>query len=319
MKIIHIGGYHSITTTLAKYQARFGHDVSVLDTPGQEYAFEMPFECISQNQLAKELSQSQADVVQFHRCESIAAVMETDRELLSKLKGRAFLYSYGNESASLIALHDHLGLSAGFLRDSFVHVFWGTADSGELLDTLGSWSWLALPIDLALHQSGEAYEPRMSGIRVVHIPYRSARHDTATIERALREIQGADSRLAFEIVPPEKISSRDELHSLLRSCDIYLEHLSQSSFGILALEAMGLGRSVLSGNSSASHNEWAQLSTCPVIDVNADSLARRLGLILREPRCLKDIAKRSRQYVEQHHNAEIISRLMLDYYAKKCT
>lgn len=356
MRIAHIGGYHAITMTLAQEQLRQGHEVTVLGTSGAEYDFEMPFACVEVPNPAApdlkstgwrrwflrsadfssaaqpvpkkldplvELTQNHFDVIQFHRTDGLLRLMPLARrtmdEALRALResgARLFLFSYGVDPIAHSTERTRLELEDRAWSDYFECIFIGSPDNSELSQLARRWSWLGIPVDLEALVAAEPRAPKPGELTMLYIPYRVEPQESQAVITQVEQLGRAGFKFEFKLVHPEDIHSREMLLETIDGCDMLIEHLERQSFGLLAIEAMALGKTVLSGNAAGSRLAWEQLATCPVLDTTAENLEKRLTSIIREPRCLRDLGQRSRRYVETYHNSKAINLIMLEAYKR---
>ncbi len=320
MKILHIGGYHPVTVTLAREQIALGHDVTVIGTSGSEYFFEMPFACVEVEHKAREVADERYQVIHFHLTESLcnlnsregSAILPT-LQLLRESGAALFYYSYGDDFLVRPKASAALGLSNKTLMENFAHVFIGNADNLDLVSENTSWSWLGVGIDVASIPAPPVAEPK-GQLRILHVPYRVRPTETKLICEVLESMRAKGYKFELKILPPEQIVELTTLRRHLTECDLYIEQIERRSPGILALEAMAHGKTVLSGNAPEHHKTWEQLKISPVLHTTTETLARRIEGILREPRCLRDLNKRSRQYVDLFHDAKKNTGLTLRAY-----
>jgi len=322
MKILHVGGYHSLTLTFAKEQLKLGHEVTVMDTCGAEYFFEMPFACLEVKEKAAQIAKERYEIIQFHSAQSLfsfadGAALETTLKTLKSEGAKLLLYTYGEDSLAKAEAHLPADLSHRLLRESFDFLFIGSPDNMSFSSLGVPWGWLAMPLDLeTIPAEGQPAQNKKGELSFLHIPYRVPKEESDLIIEIMAALKGKGYRFNFKLVSPNEIIDGTNLLQTLADCNVYIEHLSKSSFGLPALKAMALGKTVLSGNSQSARQSWEQLSVCPILDTSSDNFERRVESILREPRCIKDLGRRSRRYVEAHHNAAIINRMVLDTYQR---
>ncbi|RIL01321.1 MAG: hypothetical protein DCC75_13745 [Proteobacteria bacterium] len=134
------------------------------------------------------------------------------------------------------------------------------------------------------------------------------------ISEVLYQYQSKDRRLQFKIIRPEEFDTDLSLENAVDACDIYIEQVSASCTGDLGLLALSRGKTVLSGNSSELQMDWPATKFSPVLHTDAKTLYSRLQAIVREPRCLRDFGKRSREFIRNQHRPDSIGKLLIDYY-----
>ena len=145
---------------------------------------------------------------------------------------------------------------------------------------------------------------------VVHAPSSRRRKGTEQILAALGElpvdvelIEGLDHREAFE---------------RYRAADIVVDQLNAGWYGVFAIEAMALGKPVV----TFLHDEAVRRTQevfgieVPVVSATADTLRDRLRPLVADPAERRRIGAASRAYVERVHDADAVADRLLDVYAR---
>ena len=321
MRILHLGGYNSITDSVAAQQSALGHDVLCLGVSSPNAILHIPSALREIACRTRQLAGQRFDIVQFHLTESLASddlsALPLLGEVLSALKAtgaRLCLNTYGEDPVANTESRQSLGLHGDLLQKTFHHLFIGSADNLQLNQEIPSWSWLSPGLDFKALPVTRPEEPAPQRLRILHIPHRVKPAETSCLVDVLTGLSSERNLFNLEVAPPETISTRSDLTAALMRCDLFIEQLDRQSYGYLAIQALAHGKTVLSGNSKATHQIWDQLTTCPVLDTTRQNLKARIESILHEPRCLRDLGKRSRQYAEKYHNVAVTSRVMLSTY-----
>jgi hypothetical protein len=97
---------------------------------------------------------------------------------------------------------------------------------------------------------------------------------------------------------------------MLRSVDLVVDQLIGGWFGYTAVEAMALGKPVIS---YIRDRRWAS-EDLPIINANPDSIHEVLKRLLATPAELQQISRRARAYVERHHSVEAFSERLRTLY-----
>lgn len=102
--------------------------------------------------------------------------------------------------------------------------------------------------------------------------------------------------------------SEQEKLQLLTSCDLFVSPaLYGESFGLVLLEAMASGAMVVAGNNSGYEDVMADLGQLSIVNPRDDAeFARRMSLMLNEPKLQKLWHDWSKQYVKQFAYPKII-------------
>jgi hypothetical protein len=321
MKILHIGGLREVSWLLTGEQRKAGHQVSCWGLPAADSFLELPLSFRELLDKCEQIVKEKYQVIQFHMAQSLCdpdkPALEKTLEVLKKLAAsgaKLCLFSYGTDS--LCSLASKEPLLQIILSDHLQHLYIGAADHRALSKFSNSWSFLPIPLNLEEVPAPPSKEPQAREIKILYLPLWAAKEEVQRVNQIVATLKAADLKFHFTAVHGPGKLSRAQFDLILSQSDLVIEHLSQSSVGVLGLQAMLNGKTVLSGNSAEARKAWDQLSLSPVLDTTVDNLEKRLMSIIREPRCLKDLGQRSRQYVERCHNSKVVSQMMLDVYRK---
>jgi len=142
---------------------------------------------------------------------------------------------------------------------------------------------------------------------VGHFPSDPRKKGTAYIVETVRRLQ---TQIDFEFrlitgVPHEL--ALQQMHA----CDVVIDQVSPFGvYGMVAVEAMSLGRIVLS-SIKASYYEG-----CPIIAVTSENLSDRLLEVLSSPERWAKLGDEARQYVRTVHDPVRAAGLVLEEYEK---
>jgi glycosyltransferase involved in cell wall biosynthesis len=144
---------------------------------------------------------------------------------------------------------------------------------------------------------------------VVHAPSSRAKkgteHVIAACERLgveLELIEGLDHREAFE---------------RYRNADVVVDQLNAGWYGVFAIEAMALGKPVVTflHEEAVRRTEEAFGVEVPIVGASRETLADALRRLVDSPDERRRIGAASRAYVEQVHDVERVADRLLDLYA----
>lgn len=145
-------------------------------------------------------------------------------------------------------------------------------------------------------------------LRIVHAPNHRAIKGTKHIQLVVEELQAAG--IAVELILIEKMPN-DHLREVLRRADVIVEQLVIGWHGIFALEAMALGKPVLTYIDPELERLYIlsgllRIGELPILKVDHLNLATELSACADGGRDLGEIGRRSREYVERHHSLNVI-------------
>jgi glycosyltransferase involved in cell wall biosynthesis len=162
-------------------------------------------------------------------------------------------------------------------------------------------------IDLSAY---EAVEPSGGRPVIVHAPSSRRRKGT---EHVLAACVGLDAEL--DLV--EGVH-HDEARERYRRADIVVDQLNAGWYGVFAIEAMALGKPVLTflHDEAVARSEAAFAVQVPIVNVAKETLRDRLAELVADPERRRRIGVESRAYVERVHDIERIAERLLELYAR---
>ena len=159
-----------------------------------------------------------------------------------------------------------------------------------------------------------AYEPAPPSDRarpvVLHAPSNRARKGTEHVIAACAELP-----VELEIVEGlPHAEARKRYHS----ADIVVDQLNAGWYGLFAIEAMALGKPVVSfiHDEAARRTEQAFGRPVPIVRTTKETLAETLRLLVESPAERRRIGAESRSYVEHVHDLDRVADRLLDIYAR---
>jgi glycosyltransferase involved in cell wall biosynthesis len=143
---------------------------------------------------------------------------------------------------------------------------------------------------------------------VVHMPSSKAKKGTdaivAVVEALKREhqfefqlIHGVEHSKALDMVP---------------DADIMIDEVVSGDYGVATLEAMALGKPIICYLKPLSREKHPP--DCPIVSATSHDLAEVLKGLLGDGQRRHDIGRRSRAYVEKHHDAHTLARDLVGLY-----
>jgi glycosyltransferase involved in cell wall biosynthesis len=144
---------------------------------------------------------------------------------------------------------------------------------------------------------------------VVHAPSSRARKGTEHIVAACAElnvdleiVEGLDHREAFE---------------RYRRADVIVDQLNAGWYGVFAIEAMALGKPVVTflHDEAVQRTEQAFGTKVPIVNATKETLVAALRPVAESPEERRRVGAASRAYVEQVHDLERVADRLLALYA----
>ncbi|MEY4110093.1 MAG: hypothetical protein RLZZ46_447 [Bacteroidota bacterium] len=163
------------------------------------------------------------------------------------------------------------------------------------------------PIDLS------DYTPSYPGITepfvIVHAPSHHHVKGTRYINAAVENLK---CRLPFiEYICISKVP-RHTVLSTLQKAHLVIDQMLVGFYGVLAVEAMALGRPVIC---YIRPDIWNHLKDeCPIINANPDNLSEILFSSINNKETLKDLGLRSRSFVEKFHESSRVAQSLISQF-----
>jgi glycosyltransferase involved in cell wall biosynthesis len=162
-------------------------------------------------------------------------------------------------------------------------------------------------IDLTRYEPEPPRNPRPV---IVHAPSSRRRKGT---EHVIAACAGLDAEL--DLVEG---LHHDEARERYRRADIVVDQLNAGWYGLLAIEAMALGKPVLTllHDEAVRRTEEAFATRVPIVHATKETLRERLAELVADPERRRRIGAESRDYVERVHDVERVADRLLDLYAR---
>ncbi len=175
----------------------------------------------------------------------------------------------------------------------------------DLLESATRARHLPVALDLADYPFAP---PRGAPRFVVHAPTNRLIKGTRYVEAAFEVLRPRFPGVRFETVERKPWS---ELRAILSEADVIVDQLFMGWYGMVAVEAMALGKPVLC---FIRDDFEARLTDCPLIRCTREDLVERLAETLSDAADRGAIGERGRAYAEREHAAPVIAGRLLDLY-----
>jgi glycosyltransferase involved in cell wall biosynthesis len=145
---------------------------------------------------------------------------------------------------------------------------------------------------------------------IVHAPSSRRRKGT---EHVLAAVEGLNADL--ELVEG---LHHDEAFERYRAADIVVDQLNAGWYGLFAIEAMALGKPVVTflHDEAVRRTEEATGARVPLVSATAETLREALRPLVADAARRRQVGAESRAYVEQVHDLGRVTDRLLDLYAR---
>ena len=127
----------------------------------------------------------------------------------------------------------------------------------------------------------------------------------------------ACARLPVELRIVEGLR-HDEARREYEVADIVVDQLNAGWYGLFAIEAMALGKPVVTflHDEAVARTEDAFGTTVPIVSATAETLTAHLRPLVEDADHRRRVGAASREYVERVHDVETVADRLLDIYAR---
>ena len=145
---------------------------------------------------------------------------------------------------------------------------------------------------------------------IVHAPSSRRRKGS---EHVIAAVEGLDADL--ELVEG---LHHDEAFERYRAADIVVDQLNAGWYGLFAIEAMALGKPVVTflHDEAVRRTEEAFGVRVPIVSATAETLRETLRPLVADAARRRELGAASRAYVERVHDVERVADRLLDLYAR---
>lgn len=143
---------------------------------------------------------------------------------------------------------------------------------------------------------------------IVHAPSRRKGKGTEEILSVLRQIE-----LDYELILVEGKSQQEAL-DLYKQADIVIDQISVGTYGVFAIEAMALGKPVITYISEDMKKQFP--GELPIISSNCRQLRQTVEKLLLNGKERNEIGRKSREYVERYHDYVKVTKYLIQIYEK---
>jgi Glycosyl transferases group 1 len=145
---------------------------------------------------------------------------------------------------------------------------------------------------------------------IVHAPSSRRRKGS---EHVIAAVDGLDADL--ELIEG---LHHDEAFQRYRAADIVVDQLNAGWYGLFAIEAMALGKPVVTflHDEAVRHTEEAFGTRVPIVSATAETLRETLRPLVADAARRRELGTASRAYVERVHDLETVTDRLLALYAR---
>lgn len=170
---------------------------------------------------------------------------------------------------------------------------------------------IVLPLGINLDKFRFIPATERHKIVIMHAP-------TDQSNKGTDHIIDAVSRLIQEGFPVEldlaEGLTHDDLIGRYINCNIFIDQITYGWYGTAAIEAMALGRPTLCFIDNLYFQYIDYGNKLPIVNVEKETVYEVLKDLINNRNTLRELGKKSRQFVEEVHDARIITKKLIQYY-----
>lgn len=130
-------------------------------------------------------------------------------------------------------------------------------------------------------------------------------------EYILKAIDNLHTKYNFEFILVQG-KTQDEALKIYEKADIIIDQLFLQTYGVFAVEAMSMGKPVISYISKEMKENFP--NELPIVSATVDSIEDKIEFLLNNPEKRNCLGKAGRQYVEDYHDYKKIAQVQYDIY-----
>ena len=143
-------------------------------------------------------------------------------------------------------------------------------------------------------------------VKIVHAPSKRSTKGTDTILNCLKYVKGD-----YELVLVEG-KTQDEAFKIYEEADIIIDQISVGTYGVFAVEAMALGKPVITFIDNEIKNKFPD--DLPIVSSDFQTLPKVLDDLISDGKKRYEIGVRGRKYVERYHDNCKVTKYLKDIY-----
>lgn len=144
--------------------------------------------------------------------------------------------------------------------------------------------------------------------KIVHAP---SRRGVKGSEYVVAALEALSASYDFDFILVEGMNQTDAF-AIYQEADIIIDQLIIGTYGVFALEAMAMGKPVV----TYLRSDLVETYPCslPIISASKDNLAEVVADLLENPSRRNELGKRGREYVERYHDYRKTAYLLREIY-----
>ncbi|QOY52686.1 hypothetical protein [Candidatus Sulfurimonas baltica] len=144
----------------------------------------------------------------------------------------------------------------------------------------------------------------------LHIPTHQFVKGTVHIKNAFTKLEKEGLEFEFKFLEPNL--TQEQVRDEISKCDVYVDELRVGSYGVTAMEALASGKPTMTFIREDLVDKFP--SELPFVNTNPDTIYNNLKDLIINPDKRYEIGKKSREYVENYHDVDVVVDDMIKLY-----
>ena len=318
MKILHFGGYRPEIEVLVREQKLAGCDVQVADISSTEQVYQTTELSGRISSRLDQLMQGDREVIHFHQLTE-ATYTANDNELIDSLRtlregGKKLVFSLGHK---VLEDEQHVALLREITTTIADHLFINHPGQSSMLSLFGiddeSISQLPHLVDFEQFAYRERPDYVDQPLRILLLADETNGSDE--LESSIKSTIAGIDHVHFMKKSLTEFGTFEDVRTLFMAADIIVDESTQGYYGPCSAIALTLGKTVVAPlGDLEKKTSFTELKLSPVVNFARENVAERVQKLIREPKSLRDLCKRSRLYSETYHSAAVQTPLTIEVY-----
>ena len=164
-----------------------------------------------------------------------------------------------------------------------------------------------VPLRLDLSKFHSKYpDPSVRKVKIVHAP---SKRSTKGTEQILKRLKLVSSE--YELILVEN-KTQEEAFKIYQDADIIIDQISVGTYGVFAIEAMALGKPVITYINPEIQKSFP--ADLPIISDDFDSLPEIVEKLIANGELRNSLGKQGRRYVERYHDNRKVTHYLKNIY-----
>jgi glycosyltransferase involved in cell wall biosynthesis len=147
---------------------------------------------------------------------------------------------------------------------------------------------------------------RSEQVVVLTAPNHRQINGTRHLEDAVSQLRDEGLKIDLRILERRR---NEEIRTAMHAADIVADQFLDPGYGLFPLEAMAVGKPMLTRMSPIPDEPWTEaLRECPLVDTNPENLRDQLRRLITNPQMRRELGEAGREFVVNNHSYAAVGR-----------